>query len=352
MDKKYAIILMVIAAFLQSLYPVFLKKYKVSFIYQIIISTLAVLIPSTAVVSYYNTSMSNKFQFKDLFLNKNRLCYGFLLTVFYYLGTYGFKILPLSVSLPIFMLFPITILIGNRLINKIEFSMAQFLGAMTTFIGILIICYSKTKVKGGLPLQAILAMFFGTISLGFAYTILKVTPERTFIKEDANKMNDYEDTIPELFRVNVQMVQETMLPLLMSILLLIFLNIYNKSTLTKFMLKEPFDKSSVIAFLAATFTITYTYNMFYFESYNNLSPALYSSLENLEVIFSLIIGYVVLNEKIGMKKIIGCILIIVGVSVNVYFGEDEHHRQMGRHRSRRKPMISTGKKIKQIKQIK
>ena len=57
-------------------------------------------------------------------------------------------------------------------------------------------------------------MFFGTIYLGFAYTILKVTHERTFIKEDANKMNDYEDTIPELFRVNVQMVQETMLPLL------------------------------------------------------------------------------------------------------------------------------------------
>jgi len=321
MDKKYAIILMVIATFLYALGPVFLKKYKVSFIYQVIILCLGILIPSTSIVSYYNASMSNKFQFKELFLNKNRLVYGFLLTLFYYLCTYGFKILPLSISLPIFMLFPITLVITQRLINKIEFNIMQVLGSIITFIGIIFICYSKNKIKGGLPREAILAMLIGTIAFGLGYTILKVTPERTFIKEDANKMNDYEETIPDFMKANIDLIQTTAIPLLISILLLIFINIYNKSKLSKFMLNETFNKSSFIAFLAVSITITYTYNMLYFESYNNLSAALYSSLENLEVIFSLIIGYLVLNEKIGLKKIIGCILIITGVTVNVYFGD-------------------------------
>ena len=69
--------------------------------------------------------------------------------------------------------------------------------------------------------------------------------------------------------------------------------------------------------------LNYGHNIAFFYAYNNIPLSIYGALENNNVIASLIIGYFILNEDITPKKIIGCIMIIIGILSGVYYENDK-----------------------------
>lgn len=322
MKEIYAYFTMIIATFLYALQPVFLKIIKVSFIYQLMCLCLGLFIPSTLTVLYYNSKLDNdkKFRFLDIIQNKNRMLFGILLTIFYITCTFGFKELPISISLPLFMLFPVLILISNKIINKIEIYGVEIIGSLITIIGIIAVCLSKTKQK--ISVTTILIMIVGTICLAISYTLLKVEPGRTLLIEDSKKMIDYEEKVDDDFlKANIDLIQTSFIPLIFILLLAIISQNKHLSKVRKYLFNEKFNKFSFIKFSVISIILTYSYNLLYFESYNNLNPVIYAALENLEVVFSLLVGYFILNEKITANKIIGVILIIAGVMINIIYRE-------------------------------
>lgn len=318
MKEQYAYFTMIFATFLYALQPVVLKKIKVTFIYQIICLCLGLFVPSFLVLLYYNSKLEHKrkFNFVDLIKNKNRLLYGILLTIFFFTCTHGFIELPITISLPIFMLFPISLLITERIINKVKIKYTKLIGSIITILGVITVCYNKVNVK--LNPYSILLMIIGTFCLGFGYTLLKVDSERTFLIKDSKEMIEYEDKLDSTFmKANIDLLQTSFVPLILSILLLILIQNKSFKNIKEYLYNKKFDLPSFYRLLIVTIILNYSYNILYFVSYNNIDPIIYGALENCEVIFSLIIGYFILNEEINIHKIVGVILIISGILFNI-----------------------------------
>jgi drug/metabolite transporter (DMT)-like permease len=324
MEKKYAYIVMVLATFLYNLQPLLLKTVKVSFIYQVISLCLGILVPSFVVLVYHNSKLppNDRFDFTSLITNKNRLLYGIISCVYLYNVYYGFKMLPMSISLPLFMLFPITIMITQSIINKVPISFHQIIGSAVTILGILITCFEKNK--SGLSKKAIVIMLFGTIIFGLGWTLLQVTPERTFLIEDAQYMVEQDNKHEDFIKANIDILQTAFVPLVFSIIMLLLMGSGlfkgNKQfgKLQNVLLGEKFDKIMLIKLICVSLVLSYTYNILYFEAYNALDSSIYAALENLEVVFGMLIGYFVLNEKVGIRKIGGASAVIGGILISIY----------------------------------
>ena len=334
MEEKYAYFTMILATFLYALQPVVLKKTKGTFIYQIICLCLGLLIPSSLVILYYNSKLEpdKRFNFIDLIKNKNRLLYGILLTIFYFTCTHGFKELPITISLPIFMLFPVSLLITERIINKVQIQYTKIIGSIITIIGVITVCYSKVKVK--LNPYSILIMIIGTFCFGTGYTLLKVEPERELLIEDSKKMIEYEDKLDSDFmKANIDLIQTSFIPLIFSVLILILIQNKSFKNVKKYLNNEKINLSSFLKLLIVSLILSYSYNLLYFESYNNMDPIIYGALENCEVIFSLFIGYFILNEQMNINKIMGTFLIIGGILFNIF--SDKYTNDNDKHKIKR-----------------
>jgi len=329
MEEKYAYLVMVLATFLYNLQPLLLKTVKISFIYQVISLCLGIFVPSLIVLVYHNSKLepNDRFNFMSLITNKNRLLYGVISCVYLYNVYYGFKMLPMSVSLPLFMLFPITIMVTQLIINKVPISSNQIIGSCVTILGIFITCWSKNK--SGLSKKAILIMLFGTIIFGLGWTILQVKPERTFLIEDAQYMVKEDEKHEDFIKANIDILQTAFIPLILSCLLLLlirsglFKNNKHFGKLQNVLLGEKFNKNMLIKLICVSLVLSYTYNILYFEAYNALDSSIYAALENLEVVFGILIGYFVLNEKVGIRKIVGASAVIGGIIISIYGGKIE-----------------------------
>jgi len=81
-----------------------------------------------------------------------------------------------------------------------------------------------------------------------------------------------------------------------------------------------------ICLAAAFFFITYADSISYFESNGTrslLSTKVKGISQQIELILSLIVGYFLLNETIGMNGLIGCIILLTSYIVGLFFSEKE-----------------------------
>ena len=103
----------------------------------------------------------------------------------------------------------------------------------------------------------------------------------------------------------------------------LFKNNKHFGKLQNVLLGEKFNKNMLIKLICVSLVLSYTYNILYFEAYNALDSSIYAALENLEVVFGILIGYFVLNEKVGIRKIVGASAVIGGIIISIYGGKIE-----------------------------
>ena len=102
-----------------SLIPVILKKINIPLQYIITLGILSIFIPSIIIFNLYN---SNKYKIKELFKNKKNIKIGLLNTIYIYFIYIGTKILPISISIPIYMLSPMIMSVLDIYINNSTFN--------------------------------------------------------------------------------------------------------------------------------------------------------------------------------------------------------------------------------------
>jgi len=298
-----------IGCFMFAFLPVILKKFDVPLAYKITLGILAVFIPSLIFVQYYSNKYNISFVLSELFTDKKRLFSGVLYTFYIYLSYIGFNILPVSMSIPIFMSGPIIMAILDRIINKTPINIAQILSFIISFIGILLVVVSKVKINRNLVVIGSLLVFSATFIYAYIFTTLKqLIP--TNVQKHTFDM------------VNYELLISSFIPLIISSLLSIILlisNLVNKKLIPNSLHHGPLNLKHMLSVFISIFIISYIGNTFYYYSYSTLPISTYGILENIEVIASLIIGYIFLKEKITPLKIAGCFTIITGIITELYF---------------------------------
>lgn len=297
-----------IGCFMFAFLPVILKKYDVPLPYKITLGILAVFIPSLIVVHYYSNKYNISFVLSELF-DKKRLFSGVLYTFYIYLSYTGFNILPVSMSIPIFMSGPIIMTILDRIINKTPLNIAQIMSFVISFIGILLVVVSKVKINKNLVAIGSLLVFSATFVYAYIFTTLKQLIQPNVQKHTFDM-------------VNYELLIGSFIPLIISSLISIILlisNTFNKNVLHNSLQHGALNLKHMLHVLMSIFIISYIGNALYFFSYSTLPISTYGILENIEVIASLIIGYVFLKEKITPLKIAGCFTIVTGIITELYF---------------------------------
>jgi drug/metabolite transporter (DMT)-like permease len=297
-----------IGCFMFAFLPVILKKFDVPLQYKITLGILAVFVPSLIVVHYYSNKYHINFNLTELF-DKKRLFSGLLYSLYFYLSYTGFNILPVSMSIPIFMSGPIIMTILDRIINKTPLNIAQIISFVISFIGILLVVVSKVKINKNLVAIGSLLVFSATFIYAYIFTTLK-----QLIPPNVQKHT--------FDMVNYELLIGSFIPLIISSLISIILlisNTFNKNVLPISLQHGVLNLKHILYVLISIFIISYIGNALYFFSYSTLPISTYGILENIEVIASLIIGYLFLNEKITPLKIGGCFTIVTGIIMELYF---------------------------------
>jgi len=204
---------------------------------------------------------------------------------------------------------PIIMTILDRIINKTPLNIAQIISFVISFIGILLVVVSKVKINKNLVAIGSLLVFSATFVYAYIFTTLK-----QLIPPNVQKHT--------FDMVNYELLIGSFIPLIISSLISIILlisNAFNKNVLHNSLKHGALNLKHMLHVLMSIFIISYIGNSLYFFSYSTLPISTYGILENIEVIASLIIGYVFLKEKITPLKIAGCFTIVTGIIMELYF---------------------------------
>ena len=311
------ILSVIFAQGLFNLNPIILKSNNSPFIYKLIFSNLTLVIPSFIFLYLNDKNYFN--DLKILLINKNTIlssiCY-FLYTILFF---YSQKVLPITISLPLFMLYPFLILILNRLINLDKINIGELIGGFITIIGIFLLSNSPIKNKPTNYVLKLLICIFSGFLCAFSYTLLKTNKNRKIFNTDSNKIKDFENKQSTIFNIHINML------LLNSIPFLLFLPffIYNKLTsknnkINKMLFDGNSNIISLIKLFIIVFIIQYFSGLSLYYGYNTLKPDIYSAVLNVSVIFAFIYGNYFYNEEINYHKIVSCLIILFGIFINIY----------------------------------
>ena len=321
MNQITGYISMILACLLYSLIPVTVKKYNVSLIYKIILIYLAIYIPSASIMFYYNrkNKKSEKFTILNLFKDPNRLTIGLLYSIYSFFIFYGFQVIPVSISLPIFMMAPLFIMFQSRIINNESFNILQLISAIIAFIGIIIVSYSKSKVDNNTLIKGIIAMFIGSFSYALSFVLLDTNGERKLFKYFAFQEKEQKQKRKYFEELHVQMINTSFIPLVLGIIVAVIFKFLPNSLIPLPYHSKTDNINDMIKLFIIYIVLGYVVALCYFYSFNNLPINTYGALENFEIIMSLFVGYFLLNEHISLQKIIGCIIVITGIILEILF---------------------------------
>ena len=254
----FGILSILLAEGLFSLNPVILKTNNSPFIYKILFSTITLVIPS--LLYFLINDVDYKEDLKTLLLNKNTLISSisyFLYTILFLLSTS----LPISIALPIFMLYPFILLVLNRFINKESINIGEILGGIITFIGILILTSSPLNKKPtNYKFNIILCLLSG-LFCAIAYVHLKTSEKRIIAKEDSLKIKNLGEKKGILFNIHANMLLINTIPVILFILILIIKKTIFSNKYNTLLFKGSYQFKSILKLLIFSFIIQYICNL-------------------------------------------------------------------------------------------
>jgi drug/metabolite transporter (DMT)-like permease len=270
------IILVVISAFMHSLWNLLLKKSsdKHKFNYQMHLLNLAII-----------TIIFTVFFRKYLYFDVKSVIFGFLAGLFFSFYHYFLslsyktedvsKVYPITTSSPIFVTILAMILLGEKI------TMLGFLGILTVILGILII--NAVTIKNFTFTRGVVYAIAAAITYSFGAIV-----EKTGVGRSNIFLYIY----------------------FLTFFMTFFLFIYSRKSTTaghlKFF-KENFSyllAASVVLFLSV---VTYRFGL------ETLNVSYASSIRQVNAVFGVIMGIVLLKEKDILRRLVGSIIIIIGI---------------------------------------
>tara|TARA_B100001057_G_C22709631_1_gene895182 strand:+ start:38 stop:979 length:942 start_codon:yes stop_codon:yes gene_type:complete len=306
MDLKY-IGIELVGYFFWCFGPVILKRFNYGIQMMLLIQTITVISIISIVIFYYHDKYT--FHISEFFTNIDMLYTQIAIGFFYIFANIGYKLLPASISLPITQLTPLSMdLFAHFLYNK-KIAKLQYLGFLVTFIGIALISLGKTKISKSHMLIGGVCMIIATLSLGYGL----VRDKNIKFKKEVNE-NPF-------LKYNIQFLLQNSFTLVIAFVTCIVVYLYQlqNGKVPKYlnMLKVPTFRELLMIVLAYIIC-QYAVNMLLLTAFDNLDTGIYAGFSAISVLFSLLVGYYVLNEKITKQKILGVIVVITGIALNIY----------------------------------
>ncbi len=309
-----------------ALNPVLLKSNNSPFIYKALFSTITVVIPSVIYIIVgnlfdedYDEYEQDKREFSTLLLNSNTYISSIAYFLFTIIFFYCQQTLPISISLPVFMLYPFILVLLNRVINKEHINIGEVIGGIITFIGIVILSKSPLKVKPPNYLFKVLLCLIAAACCAISYIFLKTTEDRIIAKESGGEIEKLKKSKKATYNIHANMLLLNTIPSLIFILILlckntIFRHKYNNSML----FKGDYRLKTIGELFIYSFILQYGCNILTQYGYINLDSVTYSALVNSSVLFAFIYGRIFFKETVNLQKIIGFVIIISGIILNIY----------------------------------
>ena len=366
MNKQLlGIIVLLIGNLLFTISTIFIKTLDIGFIYLITIQLSSMLIPSLIYIYFKDPD------FKLLSIFKQEQLYVAVFSCIYYLfGNLSYKLLPLSLAVPYSMLYPIVILFISPIINKIKITkLSQYISDIILFIGIC--CFIVTGIqnaKTSNKYHTIFGFIFGFIgiisgALAIIYTAkAKIyTKHNTTFKDtiksklhnhnnhnnhnnNSNNNNSNNKSLKKIppknikdiaYLFSVQLLNSSLLFFILFLVLSIILYLIpNKNIQDLIKLHIPkviFNKNIDFSFISILkpflifFMFSYIGNIGFTIGNTYINPQIFGGLLYINIIYSVLLGYFVLNEPINNIKIIGCIIIIIGILYKFYINNPQQN---------------------------
>jgi drug/metabolite transporter (DMT)-like permease len=282
-----------------------LKFFSISIAYHIVgISSfsaiIAMYILETARKKHCKDGTPYQFKIQSLFHNPNRFIVGLMYVIYSATVYYGFRKTPASVGIPVYMTYPILILLFSHLINKSPLNRLQLISVLVSFTGVILVAYSHLD-KDTDYMKGVIALMCSAVAYALVYVIMQYKPGRIFLKTAATSahVSERDGTLWE--RMHMQLYNTNTLPFIAAILYIVI----RKPT-------PPTIGTATILF-PIYILIGYVSQICYLYAYNRIPITTYGVLDNTAVIVALLIGRFLLGEKINKRRILGVVFIIAGV---------------------------------------
>ena len=270
-----------------------LKYIKIDPIYKLFI--VALVLSSSTLIYIISTQQSEKIKFNLLqdITDHNHIIQSLVYTTFIIGMTIGFQYLPVSIVVPLEALVTPFGLIFNKFVNNVEPTLYQILGGVIAFIGIVITSFQREKIKLEY-LYGIIATIIGSAGLAYVNSVSK-----NHIPSNITNI---------LFKNNVEIFNNTYISVIILGIIAIVYGVYKRVNVSLVELGK---------LIASLFFFQYIGYQFVHFAYNKLPENNFMELLNVEMIISFIIGYFVFGENINIKKIIGIIIIALGIFLGI-----------------------------------
>lgn len=315
-----------------------LKRFSsVGLVYQITLILTALFVPSfIALMSYNSVEPKKQFDFRQLFTDHRRRSIG-IWTFIYFLCSYcSFKLLPLTLSMPLFFTFPVILIVASVWIDNKPFpSWQQNIGTLVLFAGILSFMIDGISSKFNTTLVVgLLLGLLGAIgsALRYAYTAEQpkmVVPSRTTkeVRSDNVVQRGAFDTL------SIQLLESSTLPLIGFVVLSVLLSCVptswksaciNKGVPAALLNTDNGAHWGTIPLMFLVFLcFSYTANGLFTVADDRLSPPIYGTMLYRNVLLSVAFGYFFLGERVTIAKIIGMLLIVIGGAYLIYLNQNK-----------------------------
>lgn len=297
------ILLYLFGTFLYDFNSTIIKTINISLLHKLLISVAISVALSILSIKLIKPEFSLKLNTQSLWVS---LLY-FIQTVLLFVS---FLILPISVALPLnFGGAIISVDIFNKLINNINGNFSQWISNIIIIIGLITACYSKTNTNYKYFSIGIILCFVWAIIDG--YNMVSIRNNKT---EDNihKKDNDSINLSKELFESNVKIYKLSIVSFIILSFVMIIIKIFNIKKIP-LLFNNKSNINDLLKFSGYQIILSYIGFLLIYISLDNLNISIWGSFYAVNVIFSLIIGKTLLNEKIGTRKTIGCLLIIGGI---------------------------------------
>lgn len=227
---------------------------------------------------------------KEAFIIGASGCFSFVLSLL------SLKNLPLSIFIPLSNSWIFFSLFFEKLLLNIDVSIENIFVFILLFIGIITVTYTQSSKSSDTKYMYIGILLISAIIRAFHITYVKQQSEN--YDEDELLTMDY--------------FVNTILGLLLFIGYVVYQKKYNLP-----------DKKSILIILGVILLLDNSKNYLKFLSIKHLSENEYILLLNTSLLFSLVLGYYLYNEKITTRKVAGNIIILLSMVSYLYINQNK-----------------------------
>ena len=353
MPLYYGVLAMLGSAVCASIYRVCIKFFSMNAILQINLYMLGLFIPALCIVLYYNTKPSDTnnetfhndsseetptpFEMSSLFTNPIRVIVGSCNCIAMLMTYVSYKLLPISIGVPILYSYPIVYAILSYLINNIQIQTGELFGYAIVFVSLCTMVYFNFNFHNSQNVVGFICLFIAVLAFGLYFTFLKDAPHRELLQRSTTDIYK-EDTRRTTINISaIQLLESSTIPVIVLSVLSLCIHLLPSSIVESLvqqgipavLLETSSDFRhwwSIPVMLLLFSIIGFLTRIFQMIGVNVLPTLIDSSLLYFQVIVAAIAGYAVLGEHISLTEVGALIGIAIGAATIVYARESDTSR--------------------------